>query len=326
MVYKKYFKYYLLIVALIICDTAYSQYGTTYRNSKYGYSIILPKGMEISELPSKSSPDKVYIQNNDNSSLSIIVTKDEKLKGITADQLDIINFFTSLSNINRSTVLLENDYTTIGIDPALYGKYKLKVDDEEVFLEQYYLVKGSYLYILQVMADTDKFDEFEGNIKGYLLTFNFIEVKSENFFKSEKYEFGLLLPEGWNVKGTEVPIEITCPDGCNIYIEVYKDSQYNDMTANDINTDEFLDALRSNLKSVSMISRRNLRLDNVPAICVKYFWREKRATETVENIIVHYYIIRNSMLYILQGMARDQIFQKDEEVITKSLESIRFLK
>ena len=260
------------------------------------------------------------------SSLSIIVTKDEKLKGITADQLDIINFFTSLSNINRSTILLENDYTTIGIDPALYGKYKLKVDDEEVFLEQYYLVKGSYLYILQVMADTDKFDEFEGNIKGYLLTFNFIEVKSENFFKSDKYEFGLLLPEGWNVKGTEVPIEITCPDGCNIYIEVYKDSQYGDMTANDINTDDFLDALRSNLKSVSMISRRNLRLDNVPAICVKYFWREKRATETVENIIVHYYIIRNSMLYILQGMARDQIFQKDEEVITKSLESIRFLK
>jgi hypothetical protein len=176
------------------------------------------------------------------------------------------------------------------------------------------------------LAQKDAFDDFDNILQGFILTFGFTDKQESNFYKSEKYEFGINFPEGWKISFTGDIVEATASDGSGILIEVYKSGDYSGMTADDLSIEDMYGALKQKLKSVNLIGNRNIRLDNVPAISARYFWRQNIGGKDVSNVILHYYIVRNSKFYILQGMARDTQFPAVEEKMKASLESIRFLK
>jgi len=326
MIFSKKLFIFVLVFSSVAFDLSFAQYGQSYRNSKYGYSLVLPKEMEISEEPSKISPDNVLCQFVDGSSFSILTAKNAKLKGKTADQLDINDILKSMQSTYTGALLIENDYTNIGGDPALQGKFAVVIEKKDFIISQFYIVRGETLFILQSLAKKDAFDDFENIMQGFILTFAFTDKQESNFFKSEQYEFGINFPEGWKISGTGDIIEANAPDGSGILIEVYKSGDYSGLTANDLSIEDMYGAIKQRLKTVNLIGNRNIRLDNVPALSARYFWRQTIGGKEICNVIMHYYIIRNSKLYILQGMARDTQFPAVEEKMKASLESIRFLK
>ncbi|MCE1164695.1 MAG: hypothetical protein LWX07_04740 [Bacteroidetes bacterium] len=316
---------FVIVISFGFITAGFSQFAVSYKNAKYNYGINLPKNMEIKQYPSDDSPDTVVVSNRDGSELIIAAGKDPTYKGVNASQLITGTFMPSLKFQYKHVELLENDYTDLGGEPAMYMKLSYKTDEEEGFLSQLIIIRNEKLIILRVKANKENYDKFFSELTGYIFTFQFTESSAKEFYRNDMYSFVINFPGGWPFDRNSFPVQANSPKGSSLYIEAIKSNEYADMSAYELDPDMLLEAMNAKMSNISLISKKKMNLDGNPVLYVKYRWVQSATGKGDVFNIMHFYLIKRGVLYVLQGMVRES--QKDEEnTIMQSVETFQFIK
>lgn len=171
----------LAAVALLLCLAPASRVVADgeYVNDKYGFKIDRPEGWTFSE-PSPPqgslfSAKLAKVKNNTETSVTIhVVERAEQINNANeardaAEQNWKGN--EQLSNIKRG----KGKYA--GEDaPSLRGTYDAGT---KYTIRQHFLVKGDFVYILQLLAPESEFNGVEKDLEAILKTFDFVEVDTD---------------------------------------------------------------------------------------------------------------------------------------------------
>ncbi|MDD5361489.1 MAG: hypothetical protein PHN88_05110 [Ignavibacteria bacterium] len=319
----------IFIILLLISgfsSVTYSQFAYSFKNSKYNYSINIPKSYDIKKYPSENDPDTVVAINSDGSEFSITAGYDKVYKGVNGSQLPPNSFMPALKYKYKQVELIENDYTDLGGEPCMFMKVKYKNEDEEGIVSQFVLVRSERLFIIRVKAVKDLYEKFEAELTGYIFTFQFMESAQKEFYKNEMYSFIINFPPGWQFDRNEFPVQANSPKGSSMYIETIKSTEYADMTAFDLDTDMLLEALNTKFSNITIAAKKKLNIDGNPVLYVKYRWVQAQTGKGDSYYIIHYYLIKKTVLFVFQGMVRDKDTKDEEKLIQESVESFQFTK
>lgn len=315
-----------LIIFTLSFSAAHSQYALMYKNSLHNYSINLPKTFEITELPSKETPDSLIAVAKDGSVFSIIAKKDAAYKGVTASMLTSNSFMPELKYRYKNIELKENDFIDIAGEPTLYMRVDFKNEEEEGVVVQYILIKNEKAFIIRLVSNKETFDKFASELAGYIFTFQFMESSAKEFYKSEIYSFFIKFPYGWQFDRNEFPVQAYNSRGSSMYIEVIKNNEYKNLTINDLDPDLFLEAEKAKLSNISLAGTKKLNIDGTPALFMKYKWVQKTPSKMETYYILHYYMIKGSLLYIIQGMIKEAYLHEDEKLVDQSVDTFQYTK
>ena len=329
MISKKYIRYLLILTVFLfifIPSKAFAQFAVSYKNLKHNYSINIPKNMTVTELPSHEDCDTLVAVDDNGSRLEVVVYSDKIYKGVTSSQLSYRSFMPDFKIRYKNIKLAENDYTDISGNPAMYMKVDFNNEKEDGTVSQFLLLRGEKIYIIRQAATKDTYDKFMSEISGYIYSFQFIESSNTEFYKNDEYNFMLNFPTAWVFDKGSFPVQANNSKGSSIFIEVIKNSDFKDVTAQDLDTEVLLDAFKKKFTDITIISKRNEEINGTPALMVKYRWLQKNTDKTNGYYVIHYYLIRNEMLYIIQGLVSDTNPGNDEKQIQKCAESFQFTK
>ncbi len=324
---KLYFAAFQCIVLIFAVNMSYGQFASTYVNIKHNYSINLPETFKVTELPSHEECDTLRAVNNDNCMIDIIVRNDKIYRGITANQLSHRSFMPDLKIKFKNVKFAENDFTDISGIPAMYMKVEYKNEiDEEGFVSQYVMLRGEKIFIIRVSAPSNIFDTFIKEISGYIYSFKFTEGDNKGIYVNSKHNFMITFPEGWLFDKLSFPVQANNSRGSSIFIDIIKNDGFKDYTARDLDLDLLMEAYKEKFPSIVLITRKNTQINDVPALYAKYKWQQANSGKDEYYYVHHYYIIRNGLLYVIQGIVSDKNSVKDELPILKSCETFEFTK
>lgn len=325
-------KYFTLTAGLaaflfiIIPAKSFSQFAVSYKNLKHNYSINLPKEMTVTEHPSHEDCDTMIAVNEDESRLEIVVYSDKIYKGVTSSQLSYRSFMPDFKIRYKNIKLAENDYTDISGNPAMYMKVDFNNEKEDGIVSQFLLLRGERLYIIRQVASKENYDKFMSEVSGYIYSFQFIESSNTEFYKNDVYNFMINFPRAWVFDKNDFPVQANNSKGSSVFIEVIKSNDFKDITAQDLDAEIMINAFKKKFTDISLVWKKNQDIDGIPAMVVKYKWLQKSAGKTSGYFVTHYYLIKNEMLYIIQGIVNDTNSGDDEKQIQKSAESFHFTK
>jgi len=311
---------------LLIPAKSFSQFAVSYKNLKHNYSINIPKNMTVTELPSHEDCDTLVAVDDNGSRLEVVVYSDKISKGVTSSQLSYRSFMPDFKIRYKNIKLAENDYTDISGNPAMYMKVDFNNEKEDGTVSQFLLLRGEKIYIIRQVATKENYDKFMSEISGYIYSFQFIESSNTEFYKNVEYNFILNFPTAWVFDKGAFPVQANNSKGSSVFIEVIKNSDFKDVSAQDLDTEVLIDAFKKKFTDITIISKRNEEINGTPALVVKYRWLQKNTDKTNGYYVIHYYLIKNSMLYIIQGIVSDSNSGNDEKQIQKCAESFQFSK
>jgi len=188
------------------------------------------------------------------------------------------------------------------------------------------LIRSEKLYIIRLKAAKDLYDKFESELTGYIFTFQFMESAQKEFYKNDMYSFLINFPPGWQFDRSAFPVQANSPKGSSLYIETIKGNEYQDMSAFDLDPELLLDALKEKFSSITIAGKKKLSIDGNPVLYVKYRWVQAQSGKGDSYYIIHYYLIKRSILFVLQGMVRDKDYKEEEKLIEQSVETFQFTK
>jgi hypothetical protein len=317
--------FFLLFIILFAVSGLYSQTITTYKNPRFNYSLNIPDKWEKEEKPSKNSPEKVSFKDPDGNVLLIYAKPDKSYAGKTANDMDPGTMYMGFLKEFKGANMLESDYKILDEVPALFCKYEYIYDGDEYVHDIYYVVKSEILYMINVIAKKKYFDAFETQTLGYVLSFAIVDVRSSNYFRNERYDFQIVFPDGWKsfMEGTTFGAEISA--GAGVFVVVNKDDNFVGYSGNDIRPYDMLEIFKTKYPDAKLIDNSYLLIDGLPAMMAKY-----SCSATINGvkdlfIVIHYYIVRDNILYILQGRALEKNFDTYKDKISQSLLSFQFI-
>lgn len=315
----------ITLITLFSCNV-YGQFAISYKNSKHNYGINLPKALELTELPEANNADTVIARDKDGSELSITTKTDQVYKGINGSQLSAQSFMPDLKARLKTIELQETYNMDISGEPALYMKVAFKNEDMEGVVSQFILIRGEKIYIIRIFASKENYDKFSAEISGYLFTFQFFESSNRTFYKNEIYNFVIYFPTGWNFDKVTFPVQANNAKGSSMYIEVLKNSEYEGITSNDIDPDVMVDALKAKFTNVSLVGKKKYTIDGHPVLMLKYKWIPASGGKNDPTYVIHYYLIKKSMMFIIEGMVKESNIKEDERLIEQAMQSFQFTK
>jgi hypothetical protein len=315
----------LPFILSFISANLFSQSITTYKNSRFNYSLNIPDQWDKEEKPSKNSPEKVSFKDPDGNVLLIYAKVDKSYSGKTANDMDPGTMYMGFQKEFKGANMLESDYKVLDEIPAMFCKYEYTFDGNEYTQDVYYLVKGDIFYMINVIAKNKYFDAFETQTLGYILSLHIIDVRSSNYFRNERYDFQIVFPDGWKsfTEGTTFGAEISA--GAGVFVVVNKDNNFVGYTGNDIRPEVMLEFFRTKYPDANLIDNSYIFIDSYPAMMAKY-----KCSATINGVkdmflIIHYYIVRDDMLYVLQGRALEKNFDTYKDKMNESLLSFQFI-
>lgn len=324
---KTVFAAIFLIAALFTAEISYPQFAVSIKNLKHDYSINIPGKYTISEFPSKEDCDTLLAESSEGGRLEIIVKNDKIYKGLTANQLSHRSFMPDLKIKFRNVKLAENDFTDISGIPAMYMKVEFKnADGEEGFVTQYVLLRGEKVFILRIYAPKDAYDNFINEISGYIFSFRFIDESNKGLYINSKYSFMITFPQGWMYDKLSFPVQANNSKGSSIFIDIIKNKDFDQITARDLDTDLLMAAFKEKFTDIVLINRKSTEIDGNPALYAKYKWKQSNTGKNEFYYVHHYYIIRNGILFVIQGITSDKNAEKDEAQMLNSMETFEFTK
>lgn len=321
----KIFLLFAIFITTLTVDVS-AQFALNYKNAKHIYTINLPKTMKISEYPETNNCDTMIAANDDGSTFSVIVYSDKVYKGVTSSQLSYKSFMPDFKIRHKNIELKENDYTDIAGNPAMYMKVDYKNEEEDGTVSQFLIVRNEKLYILRINATKENYDKFVSEISGYIFTFQFMESSNKEFYKNDLYNFVIYFPIGWSFDKGVFPVQANSPKGSSLYIEVLKNNEFKEMTVNDLDTDILTEAFQKKFSNLSMVGKKKVNIDGNPTLQVKYRWVQTTAGKKSGFYVIHYYLLKNNLLFVLQGLISDTDSKDDEKQIERSVESFQFTK
>jgi len=311
---------------LLIPAKSFSQFAVSYKNLKHNYSINLPKEMAVTEHPSHEDCDTMIALNEDESRLEIIVYSDKIYKGVTSSQLSYRSFMPDFKIRYKNIKLAENDYTDISGNPAMYMKVNFNNEKEDGAVSQFLLLRGEKLYIIRQVSSKENYDKFMSEISGYIYSFQFIESSNTEFYKNDVYNFMINFPRAWVFDKNDFPVQANNSKGSSVFIEVIKNKDFKDVSAQDLDTELMIEAFKKKFTDIKIITKKNEEINGTPALVVKYRWLQKSSGNTNGFYVIHYYLIKNEMLYVIQGIVSDTNAGDDEKQIQRCAESFLFTK
>lgn len=320
-------KPYLKILILWIFIFSGVIYPQTYINGKYAYRINLPRNWKINYEPSQEDANIVVAENDNGSTLSIIVLEDNYYAGKTVENIGM-NYFINLLKKNYYNVsFIASDIESIDNEKILYAIYSAKRDDDELQIGQYYIISGTLLYIIQFEAKVNLFPSFEETGKGYAYTFSLTGMKTGKYVNNSKYNFRIAFPEGWTVQSTYLPYKAT--DNTNlaiITVSVYDDDEFKGLTAKDLDFEELIDGIREKRSDIRVDLKIYTTLDNVPTAHLKYDATEIRGGKQQKVTFLDYYIIKGSYFYFIQCSVPVGMYLNYKDRFKAAIESFQFTK
>lgn len=318
-----------IISLLLIFWVAFSlsisaQTKTSYVNKKYEYKIDFPAKWDIEELPSKEEPVTVVAKSPSTSSFLVNVKKDASFKGRNANQLSANDITAEIKEQFRKVILLESDYQTYEEMPLLYLKFSAETDDDDkIFILQYYLFRNEYLYLIQAMTLQSDFENEEGVINSAVYSFNYLGAQSEftsNFYRSEQYEYSINFPDGWKktLNGTQVGA-VTSGGAVSMFIDVVVDREYAGMTMLDYPVESFTEAIQKQYEEGKIIESRRMPINGISAIFIKHKFKDKGTEVTM----LHYFIVKDSKLFVIQCTSPTSSFSTHEGTFKTAVLSLR---
>jgi hypothetical protein len=315
---------FITLITLSSCNV-FAQFAIQFKNAKHNYGINLPKTIEITELPETNNCDTLIGKDKDGSEISVTAKSDPVYKGINGSQLSSKSFMPDLKARLKNIELLETYTMDIGGEPALYMKVGFKNEDMDGIVSQFILTRAEKIYIIRLMASKENYDKFSAEISGYLFTFQFFESTNRTFYKNEIYNFVIYFPSGWNFDKGAFPIMANNSKGSSMYIEVLKNSDYEGMSANDIDEDVMLDALKSQFTNISLVGKKKYTIDGHPVLMLKYKWVQVAGGKNDATIVIHYYLIKKNLMFVLEGKMKEGT-KDDERLIEQAVQSFQFTK
>ena len=85
-------------------------------------------------------------------------------------------------------------------------------------------------------------------------------------------------------------------------------------------------AFKEKFTDIVLVSRKNTEIDGNPALYAKYKWKQANTGKNEFYYVHHYYIIRNGILYVIQGIISDKYTEKEETQMLNSMETFEFTK
>ncbi len=322
---KKITSFLLIIISVFAISIVYGQSITLYKNVRFNYKITIPDKWEKEELPSKSNPENVTFKDPDGSSIMIYAKVDNSYSGKTANDMDAGTMYQTFQKTFKGAAMLESDYQVIDEIPALYCKYTYTYDGKEYEHNVYYLVKSDIFYMLNVVARKEYFDAFDASTRNFVLSFTIVNVTSVNYFRSDKFDFRITFPSGWKTSSETTTFGAEISDGAGVFVEVIKNDDFVGYVGNDLRADDMLEVFRTKYKDAAILDRGYLFIDNTSTMKVKYKCSVVTAGTKENFIIIHYYLVKGNILYILQGRALEKNFETYKGIIINSLESFEFL-
>lgn len=315
---------FCLFILFLFASAVYPQSVKTYKNLKFNYKITIPNNWEVEEKPSKNNPSKVIFTDPDGYKMTIISKVDKGYSGKTANDIDVGTMYTLLKKDIKDASFLESDYSVIDNNIALYCKYGYKNDGKDFALIHYYVIKNSTIYTLQIEAKTENIEYFENQSRGYLFSFSIADVTAPNTYKNNTYGFRIIFPDGWKVKGENKRFGAESNDGSSIYIEINDTQDLTGYSANDLTADDLVEILRTQYKDATIFEKSYTVVDNLAALYVRYKCTVTSAGKSDNYTLIHYYIIFQGNLFILQGMTPSSNYESVRETMVRALESFQF--
>ncbi len=321
----KFIKIFLLII--IIFAFSNILYSQTYINGKYAYRINLPKTWKISYEPSQENADLVVAENENGSTLSIIIYDDSYYAGKTIENVGINHFINLLKKSFTDVTFIQSETETIDNNKILYATYYAKKDDDNMQIGQYYFLNGTLLYIIQLEAKVNLFPSFEETAKGYVYTFSLTGSKTGKFVSNTKYNFRIAFPEGWTVQSTYIPYKAM--DNTNlaiITVDVYDNDEFKGLSAKDLDFEELIEGIREKRKDLRVDLKIYTTVDGIPAAHLKYDATEVRGGKQQKITFLDYYIIRDSFFYFIQSSVPVGMYLNYKDRFKTVIESFQFTK
>ncbi|MEI7484260.1 MAG: hypothetical protein WCK13_06075 [Ignavibacteriota bacterium] len=315
---------FVILITVISCNV-FAQFAIQYKNVKHNYGINLPKTLELTELPASNNCDTLVCKDKDGSEMSITAKSDQIYKGINGGQLSSKSFMPDLKARLKNIELAETYTMDISGEPALYMKVNFKNDDMDGVVSQFILIKNGKIYILRLVSTKDNNEKFSAEISGYLFTFQFFESTNRTFYKNELYNFVIYFPTGWNFDKGSFPVQANSSKGTSISVEVLKNNEYEGMTSNDLDEDTMVDALKSQFTNVSLVGKKKYTIDGHPVLMLKYKWVQVAGGKNDATIVMHYYLIKKNMMFIIEGKMKEGT-KDDERLIEQAVQSFQFTK
>ncbi len=315
----------LLFILVFFISNLYPQSITTYKNVRFNYSLTVPDKWDKEEKPSKNSPETVTFRDPDGNVLLIYARVDKSYAGKTANDMDPGTMYMGFQQQFKDANMLESDYKVLDEVPAMFCKYEYIFDGKEYLQDAYYLVKGDIFYMINVIARKDFFDAFETQTLGHILSFNILDVKSVNYFKSDKYDFQIIFPDGWKIVTEPTTFGAEISGGAGVFVEVNKDDNFIGYTGNDLRAEDMLEYFKTKYSDAKVIENSYSLIDGYPAMKVKYKCSATVNGSTNDFIVIHYYLVKENILYILQGRSLEKSYSTYQENIARSLESFQFI-
>lgn len=317
--------FFIILFALFSCN-AFAQFAVQFKNAKHNYGINLPKTLEVTELPEAGNCDTMIAKDKDGSEISITTKIDPVYKGINGSQLSAKSFMPDLRARLTNIELSETYNMDISGEPALYMKVNFKNDEMDGVVSQFILIRGEKIYIIRLVSTKENYEKFSAEISGYLFTFQFFESNNRTFYKNELYNFVIYFPIGWSFDKGDFPVQANNSKGSSIYIEVLKSSDYEGMTSNDIDPDVMVDALKAKFSNISLVQKKKYNIDGSPVLMCKYRWLKVAGGANEAVYVIHYYLIKKSLMFVIQGMVKESGSKEDERLIEQAMQSFQFTK
>lgn len=317
---------FIVIIIIMFSCNVFAQFAIQYKNAKHNYGINFPKTLELTELPETNNCDTLIGKDKDGSEISITAKIDPIYKGINGAQLSSKSFMPDLKARLKNIELSETYNMDISGEPALYMKVNFKNDDMDGVLSQFILIKNSKIYIIRLVASKENYEKFSAEISGYLFTFQFFESTNRTFYKNELYNFVIYFPTGWNFDKGSFPVQANNSKGSSMSVEVLKNNEYEGMTSNDIDEDVMVDALKSQFTNISLIGKKKYTIDGYSVLMLKYKWIQVAGGKNDATIVIHYYLIKKNLMFILEGKMKENANKDDERLIEQAVQSFQFTK
>jgi len=315
-----------IILVTIYSSNVNAQFAVTFKNAKHNYSINLPKNLEVTEFPETNNADTMIAKNNDGSEFIVLTKFDNLYKGINGSQLSPKSFMPDLKAKFKNVELIETYGMDISGEPALFMKVDFKNEEMDGVVSQFLLIRGEKIYIIRIVSKKENYDKFSSEISGYIFTFQFFESSNKNFYKNDIYNFIIYFPAGWSFDKGTFPVQAYNSKGSSIYIEVLKSFDYEGMTSNDIEEDVMIEALKTKFTNISLVGKKKYIIDGHPVLMLKYKWIQVSGGKNEGIFVIHYYLIKKNLMFIIQGMIKDNGLKDDEKLIEQALQSFQFIK
>ncbi len=314
--------YLIFFVAFSVSISA--QTKSSFVNKKYEYKIDFPAKWDIEQLPSKEDPVTVVAKSPSTSSFLVNARKDPSFKGKNANQLSANDITAELKTQFRKVVLLESDYQTYEEMPLLYLKFSAETDDDDkIFILQYYMFRNDYLYLIQAMTLQSDFENEEGVINSAVYSFNYLGASSEytsNFYRSEQYEYSINFPDGWKKTLNAGQVGATTSGGAvSMFIDVTLDREYAGMSMLDYPVESFTEAIQKQYEDGKIIESRRMPINGISSIFIKHKFKDKGTEVTM----LHYFLIKDSKLFVIQCTSPSSQFSTYEGTFKTAVLSLR---